>query len=203
MVLASALPSSGATATSSVSTPYAEATAPANSLARLAASAASASRPVMVLHSVAAGFCAQRVRRPVSAFAACVSFRTTSRLAVAVAARSDTGRMPTLLVFAVSSAARWFTRTCAERRVCTSGTSTPKVMRRVIPYSSANGVVTMRASLRTSSRPKVNRWFGVRVSVCIAPSIGASRGSCRGPSESVDSSSPSPRTVPFSPKRLS
>jgi hypothetical protein len=106
---------------------------------------------------VAAGFCAQRVRRPVSAVAACVRLATISALVVAAPARDETGRIPTLLVFAVSSTARWFTRTCADRRVCTSGTTTPNVIRRVIPYSSANGVVTIRASLRTSSRPSVNR----------------------------------------------
>jgi hypothetical protein len=171
-------------------------------VARLAAAAASASLPRIVLHSVASGFCAQRASRPVRLDAAFVRLSTTFLFSSAIAARWDSCQTPALLVFVVSPAPRRFTSTCADVRVCTIGTTTPKLSLRVIPYSSAIGVVTTRASLRTSRRPNVKRCAGFCVSVFRPPSMGEILGSCRGPSESVDSGSPSPM-VALSPNRLS
>src|SRR3954462_3463659 len=105
----------------------------------------------MVLHSGADGLAAQRVTSPVSPLAAAVSAATTDALDCATDARCGAGIQPMLLVFVVSPARREFTRTWAVCRVCTIGTVTPKLSRFVAPYSRTNGVVTMRASLRTSS----------------------------------------------------
>ena len=95
-----------------------------------------------------------------------------------------------------------FTRTCAVCRVCTTGTMTPKLSRRVIPYSSANGVVTMRASLRTSRRPNVSRCAGCS-SASAARLRSARAGELTRPQRVRRQRRRRARAIaPFSPKRL-
>src|SRR5450830_321931 len=82
------------------------------------------------------------------------------------------------------------------------GTSTPTVRRRVSPYSSTIGVVTMRASLSAASRPSDSFVFVSPDNVCSPFSTGASKGSCCDPKSSAEISSPRVRR-PLGVKRSS
>ena len=122
----------------------------------------------------------------------------TARLRAAAALRDPAARYPT---FALVESP--LTIACATRRVCTIGTITPTLRRRVTPYSSEMGVVTVRALLVTCSRPSDSLSNGSWASVRRPASIGSSRGSCALPSESADSAAPRGASPPLSPKRSS
>ncbi len=191
-------PVRGATTADAESVPSAVLIAAANACVCVISACIEALLPFTAAQPLADGCAAHRVARRLRLSAAVTNAAYTTALDDAAIPRERAGTNPTLASWVESA----LTEMRMLRRVWMIGTMMPTLSRRVIPSSSAIGVVTVRMSLCASRWPSVSRVSGLAVSVWRPACTGARRGNWDGPRESVAMSSLMER-VPLPVKRSS